>query len=190
MASISGVGLESDPTFEPEVAQISFEKLMSCFVVIGGPLRQALTERKDNRDKIGTINECCITTDIHNIQSDGYWSAAFEPRIKSLPVCRGQPNKFQTQFWPMRGEKFVPSEVNRFLSLPPQFVGGPPKSASKHGQEYREDSRDSFAMFVQKIDYSSGGKEERPGQGGAFLLLLGICCAVGLVSYWMARYQR
>lgn len=160
------------------------------FLIVGWPLWQlAISWDKDSR-QIKAMNEGARIAPINNIQSNNQFVVSSKMGVGFSTVSGCKPNSLEPQSRSMSRKKFVSSKFDGFISDAPKFFGGVPQSASEDRQNHGKDANNRFSMLVQKVDYSDQCQKNRTSQGGAFLLFLGICTAVGIGSYWMARYQR
>jgi len=129
-ATIGDGGGKCDPTSQRVCWTHGEARSIGC--IIGRPLRQSFAEREYERTVIDKSNICYGAPDINSINSHHKRHSAFDGFIDERCSVSGcEPQMFNSQLGPMRGEKLVAGESERLSSQLGFSASGKPKGSVK-----------------------------------------------------------
>ena len=192
-ATVADLSRESEPwTNQSIISKTTCSRVCGSGwdFIVGRPLGQSLSRRKQNGFEINPRNITVSIADIHNIQIKLQRTILPRSVVVSQETAVSHPYVFQTHPRTMGGNKFFSGKFNRLVSDAPQFFRRKPQSGSEYCQGDCENSSDGVAVAVSKINNRGQADKHRTRERGAFLLFLGIVAAAGFGTYWVASKQR
>jgi hypothetical protein len=111
-------------------------------------------------------------------------------RISDTPCqfIANKPSVLEANFWSMRGNKFLVSEVNGFFRYTPKMLGRKPEANGRATQDQSEKSGKRLAIVFKKTtNAASANSEQAKDEGNTIFRLIAVTAVIGVV-YALLKY--